>query len=208
MGKSGRDTPQCICAEMTKAVFLDRDGVINKPVFNPKTSEYEAPHREADLILFPDAIESLKELQNMEFKLFLVSNQPDYAKGKTSLENLHSVHKKMQDIFVKNNINFCEYYYCYHHPKGIVAEYALVCECRKPKNLFLRQAKLRYDLEMPNSWMVGDRDVDIECGKSSGTRTIMIKPKLPDNKTGRSRPDFKVDSLSKAVEIIRNSKLE
>src|SRR3989338_5024424 len=102
-----------------KAIFLDRDGIINDPVLNPTTKEHEAPFDEKDFILIPSVIESLKELQNLNYKLFLVSNQPDYAKGKTTLENLLSVHKKMHLMFTENNIKFCEYYYCYHHPNGI-----------------------------------------------------------------------------------------
>ena len=188
---------------MNKAVFLDRDGVINYPVFNPDTNEYEAPHNEKDLKLFPEVLESLKELINLKYKLFLISNQPDHAKGKTTLGDLLSVHKKLHGIFIENKIGFCEYYYCYHHPKGVIPEYSIVCECRKPGNLFLRQAKMKYDLDTTNSWMIGDRDVDIYCGQSLGIKTIMIKQKHTDNKTGSSTPEYKADNLKEAVSLIK-----
>lgn len=186
-----------------KAIFLDRDGVINYPVLNPKTNEYEAPFNEKDLILFPKIVESLKELINLNYKLFLVSNQPDYAKGKTTLENLLSVHKKLDKILKENNLVFSEYYYCYHHPHGIIPEYSIVCECRKPGNLFLREAKLKYSLDFSNSWMIGDRDVDIFCGESMGAKTILIKQKHPDGKSGQSNPSYVVNDLEEAVEIIK-----
>lgn len=189
---------------MDRAVFLDRDGVINYPVLNPKTNEYEAPHNEADFNLIPGVIESIKELASLNYKLFLVSNQPDYAKGKTSLENLTSVHNKMHNIFSNNNIKFCEYYYCYHHPQGIIPEYTIKCKCRKPENLFLSKAKLKYGLDINNSWMIGDRDVDILCGQSIGAKTILIKQKHTDGKSGQSNPEHKVANLSDAVKIIKS----
>ena len=188
---------------MNTAVFLDRDGVINYPVLNLKTNEYEAPANKDDLKLVPEVIEVLKELQGLDYKLFLVSNQPDYAKGKTTLENLRSVHNKIHSILSENNIIFTEYYYCYHHPNGIVPEYSIPCECRKPGNLFLKQAKLKYDLDLLHSWMIGDSDVDIFCGQSTGTRTIMIKIKESAHRAGQSNPDFVVNNLREAAEVIK-----
>lgn len=188
---------------MKLAVFLDRDGVINYPVFNLKTNEYEAPFNEEDFKFLPNVIEALKKLIKLNFLLFLVSNQPDYAKGKTTLENLLSVHKRMHSIFEANSINFTEYFYCYHHPQGIVKDYSIKCTCRKPGNHFLNQAKLKYSLNMSDSWMIGDRDVDVFCGQSMGTKTIMIKQISPDKKAGQSKPDFIVTNLQEAVEVIK-----
>ncbi len=191
--------------KINKAVFLDRDGVINYPVFNSRTNEYEAPHKKEDLKLFPEVIEALKSLLEMSYRLFLVSNQPDYAKGKTSMENLYEVHKRLKELFEKNNISFTEYYYCYHHPQGIITEYSFKCQCRKPGNLFLKQAESKYGLNMSNSWMVGDRDADINCGQSAGVKTILIKQPYSDGKTGQSNPEFSANSLKDAVEIIKST---
>lgn len=190
---------------MDKAVFLDRDGVINYLVLNKKTNEYEAPFKEEDFVMFPDVIEALKQLINLNYKLFLISNQPDFAKGKTSLENLLSVHKRMDFTFKENNIVFSEYYYCYHHPKGIIPEYSIACKCRKPGNLFLKQAQLKYSLDMHSSWIIGDRDTDIYCGQSVSTKAILIKQKHFDGKAGQSKPDYIVNNLKEAVEIIKNA---
>ncbi len=192
---------------MNTAVFLDRDGVINYPVLNPKTNEYEAPFEPDDFKLFLDTIEALRELQKLGFKLFLISNQPDYAKGKTKLENLHSVQNKLHSILIENNIIFTEYYYCYHHPKGVVSEYSYACNCRKPGNLFLVQAKAKYDLDFEKSWMIGDSDVDIFCGQSVKIKTIMVKIKESAHRTGKSMPDFIVNSLQEAVEVIKEGEL-
>ena len=186
-----------------KAVFLDRDGVLNELVWNIKSNEFEAPHKSSDYKLLPGVIDSLKELLNLNYKLFVVTNQPDYAKGKTTLEDLKLVHEKMHSIFKENNVNITEYYYCYHHPQGIVPAYSIACECRKPGNLSLRQASLKYGLDMANSWMIGDRDGDIECGQASCVRTIMIKVEQSLKNAMKSRPDYKVNNLQEAVEIIK-----
>lgn len=187
---------------MKKAVFLDRDGVLNELVPNPSTGEYEPPHSPDDLIIFPDVIESLRILQGAQFELFLISNQPDYAKGKTTLENLQAVHAKLDRIVRSEGIQFREYYYCYHHPQGKVPEYSIECECRKPKPFFILMAAKRYSLDLSRSWMVGDRDSDIECGKAAGTKTIMIENPQSLKYRTSSQPDFTVANLIDALQII------
>jgi len=188
---------------MNRAVFLDRDGVINQNVFNNATQEWESPHSPADFKLFPWTIESLLRLQEHQFQLFLVSNQPSFAKGKTSLENIKAIQAEFHSILLKNKIYFKEYYYCYHHPHGIVPELSIQCDCRKPGAFFLNEAKRKYSLDMSNSWMAGDRGSDILCGQKAGVKTLLII-----NEEERSKklqdvvPDFKVKNLQEAVNII------
>ena len=187
-----------------KAVFLDRDGVINYNVFNQATGEWGSPHHPEDFKLFPWSIESLQRLLENKFKLFLISNQPSYAKGKTSLENIKAVHEKFHSILIANNIFFTEYYYCYHHPQGIVPELSVECACRKPGIFFLREAEKKYSLNMSSSWIIGDRDSDIMCGKKTGLKTIRIltQEELQAKKTLAINPDFKAANLLEAVSII------
>jgi D-glycero-D-manno-heptose 1,7-bisphosphate phosphatase len=187
---------------MKKAIFLDRDGVLNKLVMNPATREYEPPHSPKDLVLYPDVIESLRALREGGFILFLVSNQPDYAKGKTSLENIHAVHARFDHILTSGGIHFREYYYCYHHPNGTVPEYSFACECRKPKTYFLLKAAHDYGIDLKNSWMIGDRDSDIECGKVAGTKTIMIEEPHSSVYRGAESPDYRAENIKSAVQII------
>ena len=191
---------------MKKAVFLDRDGVLNELVPNPSTGEYEPPHSPDDLIIFPDVIESLRILQGAQFELFLISNQPDYAKGKTTLENLKAVHAKLDRIVRSEGIRFREYYYCYHHPQGKVPEYSFECECRKPKPFFILMAAKRYSIDLSKSWMIGDRDSDIECGKAAGTKTIMIENPQSLKYRTSNQPDFTVANLIDALQIILHKK--
>ena len=187
---------------MKKAIFLDRDGVLNELVLNPATGEYEPPHSSDDLIILPDVTDSLRILQIAGFELFLVSNQPDYAKGKTTLENIHSVHARFDQILTSMGIHFRDYYYCYHHPNGVVPEYSFACECRKPKPYFLLKAAQDYGIDLENSWMIGDRDSDIECGNAAGTQTIMIEEPHSSGLRGISHPGDRAANLKVALTII------
>lgn len=187
---------------MNKAVFLDRDGVINKLVYNASTGEYESPHLEKDFKLYPLALKALKAFKGMGYLLFLVSNQPSYAKGKTSLENIKAIHKVFHKTVSDHDIEFAKYFYCYHHPDGIIEEYTRDCECRKPKPFFLLRAKEEYSLDMDNSWFIGDSDSDVFCGQAAGVKTILIEGERSKQKTRTSRPDFFADNLIGALKII------
>ena len=187
---------------MKPAVFLDRDGVLTNLVLNPKTGEYEPPHRVEDLVLVPGAILALHILQDAGFELFLVSNQPDYAKGKTSLEQIRAIHEKFDFILKEEGVQFREYYYCYHHPRGIIPEYSFACSCRKPNPYFLFKAAEDYGIDLARSWMIGDRDTDVQCGKAAGTRTIQILEPRSAIYRGFGNPDYRAQTFLEAVEII------
>jgi len=191
---------------MDKAVFFDRDGVLNELVFNPNTGEFEPPHCVEDLKLYPDAIDCLKKLQKNGYALFLVSNQPDYAKGKTTLETLKNIHRKFDEILKSHEIYFRDFYYCYHHPNGIVPRYSYECVCRKPKPFFLFKAEEKHNLELGSSWMIGDQDTDIQCGQAGGTETILIEEPNSVKKRGKSQPSYRTKNLKEAVKIILNTR--
>jgi D-glycero-D-manno-heptose 1,7-bisphosphate phosphatase len=189
-----------------KAVFLDRDGVLNRNVLNPNTGEYESPGKAEELELVPGVLESLARLQKAGYLLFLVSNQPNYAKGKNTLEELQGVHASLAKSLDDAGIAFTEFYYCFHHPKGIVASHAGPCECRKPSTFFLNKAESDFGVELSHSWMVGDRATDIECGNAAGVRTIRV---LEDHPASRAadEPVATVEALdlSHAVSLILES---
>lgn len=187
---------------MKKAVFLDRDGVINRLVWNPVTGQYESPYFVKDLDIYLHTAESLMKLQQHGYMLFLVSNQPGYAKGKTTLENIRAVHDGIHKYMVKNGIVFAGYFYCYHHPDGIIPEYAFECRCRKPRPFFLQAAKKKYGLDMEKSWLIGDQDSDIFCGQAVKVRTILINNIHSAHKRGKSCPDYQVCNLPSAVELL------
>lgn len=163
-----------------RAVFLDRDGVINRNVLNPTTGEYEAPLTVADFALIPGVRTALQRLHSAGFLLFLVSNQPNYAKGKSTLEELAAIDAALQHELDAIPVKFTARYYCLHHPEGSVPGYSGPCVCRKPSPHFLFRAAHEFSVNLAESWMVGDRITDVLCGKSAGTRTIMIGEKCAE----------------------------
>ena len=191
---------------MSKAVFLDRDGVLMRLVLNHATGDYESPKSVEDVALLPQAAQSLQELQAAGYGLFLVSNQPDYAKGKTTLEMLDSIHAKFHSLLASQGIRFTEYYYCRHHPQGVAPRYSYACECRKPKPFFLLKAKEEHSIDLRNSWIIGDQDTDVECGKAAGTETILIETTESAETRGAIQPDYRVRNLLEATDIIFNNR--
>lgn len=189
---------------MNKAVFLDRDGVLNKLIFRDNFQEYTPPHTVEEIEIIDGVYESLKKLSEKNYLLFLVSNQPDYAKGKISFDMLISICDKFKEYMDSNGISFMEYYYCFHHPKGIVEGYNINCNCRKPGTLFVDTAVEKYNIDRNSSWFVGDRDSDILCGKNAKLKTIFINSGLfkleKDN-----IPNFYANNIIEATKIILNS---
>lgn len=157
-----------------RAVFLDRDGVINSNVLNPATGACEAPLATDDFTLLPGVPQALRRLKEAGFLLFLVSNQPNYAKGKSSLEELDAIDAELRRSLSAMQIEFAATYYCLHHPDGRIAGYSGVCACRKPSPYFLLRAAREFGVDLSGSWMVGDRATDVLCGFVAGARTILI----------------------------------
>lgn len=181
------------------AVFLDRDGVLNELILNPKTGEYESPHVPEDLKIRDGILVPLKALSSAGFDLFLVSNQPSYAKGKTSMENILEIHRRLDLHLKENGVFFHDYYYCYHHPRGIVPLFSGVCPCRKPSPFFLFKAEKEHGVDLSLSWMIGDQDSDVDCGRNAGCQTALLRNDFSLAKRGRSHPDITDDSLSRVV---------
>lgn len=192
---------------MNKAIFLDRDGVINELIFNSKTNEYESPHQPEDLILIPNALAAIKEIQDNGYALFVISNQPSYAKGKTTLRNIKEIHRRLDEQLKKYGINIIEYYYCYHHPDGIISKYSGECECRKPKPFFIKKAESEHDLNLSESWMIGDQDSDIECGVAAGLKTIQLINSDSEKKRGKSSPLYSINNLLEAIDLIKKHEI-
>jgi D-glycero-D-manno-heptose 1,7-bisphosphate phosphatase len=185
-----------------RAVFLDRDGVINPLVFNRNTGEYESPHYPEDFSIYSYVLKSLLILKKMDFITIIVSNQPSYAKGKTSLENIKNIEKLLYDFSEENGRLIDAYYYCYHHPDGIIPGYAVKCRCRKPGTFFLEEAIMKYSLDINRCYFIGDQDSDIKCGNSMKIHTIKIWNKHSSKKSGFEKPLATVNNLLEAVGYI------
>lgn len=185
-----------------RAVFLDRDGVINHNWFNPATREWESPIRPSDFRLREGVLSALARLKEAGFELHLVSNQPSAAKGKCSLRDLQSVHEHFAQALDDSSIDFAGFYYSYAHPEAITPVLREALIERKPSPYFLERAITTRGLDRSQCWMVGDRDTDIECGTRAGVRTIQIESSEPDGKSGKAQPDAHAPDLSSAADII------
>lgn len=188
--------------DLRPAVFFDRDGVLTEPVWNQATGEYESAHRVEDLQLCAGVVEPVRRLGEHGFELFIVSNQPSYAKGKVTLEDIQAIARTVEDRFRAAGVTFRETYYCFHHPLGLVPEYSARCTCRKPEPRFLRDAAERHGIDLARSWMLGDRDTDVECGQRAGCRTILIAHPRAGGHQGASRPDHVARDVAEAEALI------
>ena len=178
------------------ALFLDRDGTLNELVFYPSSGEWESPRTPADLRILPGAGQALGQLLAEGWLLFLVSNQPSFAKGKTSLEALQAVAEAFETHFLKEGVVFTHAYYCFHHPQGIMPGYGEPCPCRKPSPHFLFAAGQAYGLDLASSWMVGDQDMDILCASNAGCKSLLIPAAASASKCGKQKATLRISDLS------------
>jgi D-glycero-D-manno-heptose 1,7-bisphosphate phosphatase len=185
------------------AVFLDRDGLINELVEDSVSGLPESPSRPDDVRLAPDAVVALRTLRGLGVPLIVISNQPNAAKGKNTLEELEAVHEGVVRLLAEAGLAIDDYRYCYHHPEGSDPELGRACSCRKPEpGLILEAAD---GLDLSRSWMIGDSDVDIEAGRAAGCRTILVEvPESAHRRRRNVRPDHRVRTFREAADIIES----
>jgi D-glycero-D-manno-heptose 1,7-bisphosphate phosphatase len=158
------------------AVFLDRDGVLNALVLNPATGRMESPLTPGDLRILDGVIPALRRLRQAGYPLILVSNQPNFALGKSTLDTLGAIHSKLEMALICAGVQFSRFSYCLHHPKGVVAGYSGLCVCRKPSPWFLFRARDDFGYSLPDSWMIGDQPTDTQCGRAAKNDPHQLRP--------------------------------
>ena len=169
---------------MKKAIFLDRDGVINK--------EKNYLYKIKDFDFIDGVFETCKFFQNLGYIVIIITNQAGIARGKYTKTDYEILTKWMLKEFYSQRIKISKVYYCPHHP-----EFSGYCTCRKPNTKMILDAKSDFDLDLPNSILVGDKNIDIEAGINSGIcHTYLIKTghKITENK-------FKVNILNDLREL-------
>ena len=180
-----------------KAVFLDRDGVLNV--------DLGYTYKPADLRLVDGAIEGLSALKSMGYKLVVITNQSGVARGMFDMNHVHAFHdallKAIQDKIP--GFDFDAIMICPHHPEGNIAPYATACDCRKPGIKLVTDASARLDLDLSQSWLIGDKDSDVDCAINAGMRGIQV------TKGGKQYKQTKrafaiTDTLREAAEIIKS----
>ena len=181
MGIHGRD------AVKNRAVFLDRDGVLNLALV--RDGKPYSPANLAELELAPQAKEALRELKAQGFKLLVVTNQPDVAKGITTRAVVEEIHRKLASELPVDDI-----FVCYHKDGD-------GCDCRKPKPGMILEGARKYDVDLAESFMIGDRWRDMEAGQNAGCRTIFIDGGYEERQPARPA-DARVHSLREAADWI------
>lgn len=148
---------------MNKAIFLDRDGVLN----HPKKNHYV--YRREDFELNIGVVEALRTWQERGFMLIVITNQGGVSKGAYSREDVEDVHRYMVELLENVGIEITEVYYCPHHPK------LEQCLCRKPQGLMIEKGLARFDIDPEISWFIGDKKSDEEAGENAGVQTLRIR---------------------------------
>lgn len=189
-------------ARLRPAVFLDRDGLLNELVFYADTREWESPRVPGELRLVPGAAAAVAGLRASGWPVFLVSNQPSFAKGKTTLEALKGVHAALEGLLAEGGAALDGALYCYHHPEGRVPGYSGPCPCRKPSPFMLQEAAREHGLDLARSWMVGDQDTDVLCGRNAGCRTVLIPCPASASKRGTQVPERVCTNLADLLSLV------
>lgn len=182
---------------MNRALFLDRDGVLDELVYYESSGEWESPRAIGDIVLIDGVAEPLEMLAASGWLLFVVTNQPSYAKGKVTREALEAVHDAIVDP-----LPITRGYICFHHPEAVLDEMRVACDCRKPGTRFLQEAAAEFDVDLTSSWMVGDQDSDLLCGRAAGCRVALIEHHGSAHKRGAVEPDLRVASLRELAAIL------
>ncbi len=181
MGIGGLSTPR------RRAVFLDRDGVLNRAIV--RDGKPYPPSSVAELEIFPEARAQLERLKLAGFLLVAVTNQPDVARGAQSRNQLDRINLALRTALPLDDLLVC----CHDH--------ADQCDCRKPRPGLLLQAAEKHGIDLPRSFMVGDRWRDVEAGANAGCATVWIDYRYRERGPAMN-PSARVDSLTAAVDWI------
>jgi D-glycero-D-manno-heptose 1,7-bisphosphate phosphatase len=183
------------------AVFLDRDGVLNELVADPRSHAMESPLRREHVSLIPGAAAAAARLARAGYALVCVTNQPAAAKGTASVEQLYEVHERVLELLDREGVSLDASRLCPHHPQGVLPALSGPCACRKPAPGMLLDVAAALELDLHASWMVGDTDVDVLAGARAGCGTaLLLHPHSAHKRSGRVVPDFVDVDLHGAVD--------
>ncbi len=152
--------------EKNKAVFLDRDGVLNREM-----GDYVCRVEDFHVL---DNFEALKTLQDRGYLLIVATNQGGLAKGWYTEDELDKMHQQLRDTYAGHGVTFTDFYYCPHHPN-----FTGECDCRKPKPGMLLRGIAEHDIDPSRSYFIGDRERDVEAGTLAGVTGILIDSDQP-----------------------------
>jgi D-glycero-D-manno-heptose 1,7-bisphosphate phosphatase len=190
------------------AVFIDRDGVINRMVLHPDFGIVDSPANLDQFELLPGVGEAMVELNRLGLLVVVVSNQPGIAKGKFTTALLHAMQDKMKAGIEASGGRVDAIYNCLHHPEALLNEYRAVCDCRKPKPGLLLNAAREWNIDLSTSYMIGDGVTDMAAGCAVGAITLFVNSRKCyhcDALTEQNAlPDYLVKDLREAAQVIGN----
>lgn len=182
------------------AVFLDRDGTINEEV-----GYLDDP---AKVVLIPGSADAIRRLNEAGLWVVVTSNQSGVARGYFSEDAVRAVNKRLEQLLAAHGAKLDALFYCPHHAEKGLGPYRVDCDCRKPRPGMIQRATAQLPIDLGRSYVVGDKLTDVELGKSSGLRTVLLltgfgKEELARlEQTHSPAPDFVAQNLATAVEWI------
>lgn len=152
---------------MKRYIFLDRDGTVCVE------KEYLDDYRKMEFI--QGAEDALRIMKKKGYKIIIITNQSGVARGKFSIEEAENQKNYFLNYFLKKNIHFDGYFYCPHHPEGVVKDFAISCICRKPKPGLIYMAIGNKKEDLSDSYVVGDKKIDIELARNVGAIPVLVR---------------------------------
>lgn len=181
---------------MKIAVFLDRDGVINREVDVLKSI--------SQLRLLPNVAQAINKINKLGFLVVIITNQPVIARGWLTENQVDEIHAVLIKRLGEKKAKIDAVYYCPHHPNANLKKYRTECSCRKPNIGLIKKAAKELNINLKKSFTVGDRTADILAGKRAGLKTILVKTGYAGkDRKYNVKPDFTAKNISAAMEIVK-----
>jgi len=178
------------------AAFLDRDGTL--------IEDTGFVRHVTDVKLLPTAAEAVRRLNEAGWVVIVVSNQSGVARGLLTEDDVAATNKRMMELLKKERAHVDAVYYCPHLPEGKVSEYAMVCDCRKPRPGMLLRAAEEHDIDLANSVTIGDAPRDVEAGLAAGTRAVLLTESPTRADQAPDACGMAVDLLSAVADILES----
>ena len=166
-----------------KVVFIDRDGVINK--------EVGYLHKIRDFEFIDGVFDACLHFQKLGYSLIIITNQSGIARGYYNEDDFHLVNNWMIDQFENQGVSILDVFFCPHGPES-------TCDCRKPKPGMFNQANDKYNIDMENSWMIGDKEADVQAANAAGIKNTILVKSGHEIDEASSKSQFIIDSIKHA----------